>query len=238
MLTRKTLSLNDCDIKFTPNPNQKTVCQFSGYASVFNGFDSYGDTILPGAYGTVIKSIQAGAARMPKMFINHKSWDLPVGKWLNLQEDADGLRAEGELTLGNPTAQALKASMEHGTVDGLSIGFRLSPEDTEMVETEDKKTRLIKNISELVEISVVTFPADDEARVDLTSVKSALETITDIRDFEHFLRDAGGFSKSLAKAVASQARRIFVQNDSVSALELPIDLQRLIAANLRNSTLL
>ena len=235
MLTRKTLSLNDCDIKFSASDSKKPICKFSGYASVFNGMDSYGDTILPGAYDTVIKSIQTGSARMPKMFVNHKSWDLPVGKWLNLSEDSEGLKAEGELTLGNPNAEALKASLEHGTVDGLSIGFRLEPGDTEVLESDSQKIRVIKNISELVEISVVTFPADDEARVDLTSVKSALETINDIRDFENFLRDAGGFSKSLAKAVASQAKRIFVQNDSVSALELPVELRHLIAANLKNS---
>jgi hypothetical protein len=30
-----------------------------------------------------------------------------------------------------------------------------------------------------------------------------------VRQFEEFLRDAGGFSKSLAAAIAGKARRIF-----------------------------
>jgi HK97 family phage prohead protease len=238
MLLHKSLSLNNCDIKLKAQNSQDPFCKFSGYASTFNGVDSYGDTILPSAYDSVIKSIANGSAQMPKMFINHKAWDLPIGKWISLSKDENGLKAEGELTLGNPQSQAIKASLEHGTIDGLSIGFRLNPDDVEMIDQEDQKIRLIKNISELVEVSVVTFPADNEARVDLSSVKSALEMINDIRDFENFLRDAGGFSKSLAKATASQAKRIFAHRDDESAIEdikLPIEIQRLIAENLSYS---
>ena len=53
-------------------------------------------------------------------------------------------------------------------------------------------------------------PADSAARIDLSSVKSAEleESIGDletIRDFERFLRDAGGLSKGLAEALVSRA---------------------------------
>ena len=41
MLVKKTLQLSNCDIKI-----QGDAGQFSGYASVFGGVDSYGDTIL------------------------------------------------------------------------------------------------------------------------------------------------------------------------------------------------
>ena len=239
MLLHKSLSLSNCDIQFKKRDREDPFCKFSGYASTFGGVDTYGDTILPKAYEAVIQSIASGTAPMPKMFMNHKSWDLPIGKWTSLSTDEHGLKAEGELTLGNPQSQALKASLEHGTVDGLSIGFRLSPGDVETINQDDQKIRVIKNISELVEVSVVTFPADSEARVDLSSVKSALELINDIRDFENFLRDAGGFSKSLAKAVASQAKRIFSHRDDEAALEelqqLPIEVRQLIAANLSHS---
>jgi HK97 family phage prohead protease len=238
MLLHKSLSLNNCDIKLSPRNAEDPFCKFSGYASTFNGVDSYGDTVLPEAYDTVIKSLGDRSIAYPKMFVNHKSWDLPIGKWTSLTKDEHGLKVEGELTLGNPQSQAVKASLEHGTIDGLSIGYRLNPDDVEMVDGKDQKIRLIKNISELVEVSVVTFPADQEARVDLSSVKSALETINDIRDFENFLRDAGGFSKSLAKAVASQAKRLFSHRDDEIALEemqLPIEVRQLIAANLSHS---
>jgi HK97 family phage prohead protease len=228
MLKHKTLNLENCSLKFAGNG----AGTFSGYASVFGGVDSYNDTILPGAYKSVIERIQEGAARMPKMFINHRSWELPVGKWTKAYEDEKGLFMEGELTPGNPQAAIVKAAMQHDTVDGLSIGYTLSADDVDYLDKDGEKIRVIKNISDLAEVSIVTFPADDSARVDLSSVKSALDGIESIKDLEDFLREAGGFSKSLATATASRAKRIFTQRES-EELQLPQDLQQIIAANLK-----
>lgn len=178
------------DLKFVAEKGK-----FSGYASVFDGVDSYGDTVLKGAFNRVIEN-----GRIPKMFENHKSWELPIGKWSMMSEDSIGLMVEGEFTPNHSKADMVRSSMLHGTMDGLSIGFRMTRDDYDMVDGR----RIIKNVSELVEISVVTFPADDSARVDLTSVKSELDNLTTVADFEDFLREAGGFSKGLA--IASVAR--------------------------------
>lgn len=224
MLKTKTLLLNDVGLKFKGADGGT----FSGYASVFGGVDSYRDTIMPGAYKQVLDLIKAGAMRMPKMFINHKSWEMPVGKWTLMEEDEKGLYVEGEFTPGNPEAAVAKAALHHNTVDGLSIGYSLSSEDVEFRDD----IRVIKNISKLHEISVVTYPADDDARIE--SVKSALELVKDIRDLEDFLRDAGGFSKTLAAATAGHCKRIFARSDS-DVMQLPKDLAALIAANLDNA---
>lgn len=230
MTLRKHITLTDVQLKFASG-NAGT---FSGYASVFGGVDSYSDTILPGAYKSVIERIMAGVARMPKMFVNHRAWELPIGKWTSIVEDEKGLRVEGELTPGNPQAAIVKAALEHQTVDGMSIGYSLSAEDVDYVEKGGERIRIIKSIASLPEISIVTYPADDSARVDLASVKSALEDIETIRDFEDFLREAGGFSKSLATATASRAKRIFTRSES-EVLELPKDLAAIIAANLQSA---
>lgn len=193
-MERKLLALDATEIRFSGSK----AGTFEGYASVFGGVDSYGDTIVRGAFANAIKG------KTPKMFFNHRSFELPVGKWTSVTEDSKGLLVSGELTPGLPNAQAVKAAMEHGTIDGLSIGFRMTPEDYDMTD----KGRVIKNISELVEVSVVTFPADSAARVDMESVKSAIEGVESLADFERFLRDAGGFSKSVATALVSKARSI------------------------------
>lgn len=218
---QKTLSLSDAELKFA-----KGDASFEGYASVFNGLDSYGDTILPGAFDGAIKMARRG--RMPKMFANHRAWEMPIGKWIDLKADDKGLYVRGEFTPGNPQADIVRAAMLHGTVDGLSVGFRMSPEDYEIVD--DKSQRVIKNISELVEISAVTFPADDAARVDLTSVKHELETIETIKDFEDFLREAGGFSKGLAMAVAARARKLFAAGEPSGEMDAKAtaELERLL----------
>lgn len=199
-MLRKTLSLNDCDIKLAGGEGR-----FSGYASVFGGVDSYGDTIVKGAYEYTLKK-----NGKPKMFLQHDSWSLPIGKWLVAKEDDHGLFVEGELTPGLSKAQDTYAALKHGTLDGLSIGYMLKAGDYE--ELADG-TRLIKRVTDLIEVSPVVFPADDAARVDLASVKSDLEQIETIRDFERFLRDAGGLSKGLTEALVSRAKIVFARGE-------------------------
>lgn len=194
-MERKLLALDAAEIKFS---GSKTGL-FEGYASVFGGVDSYGDTIVRGAFDKVIR-----AGVQPKMFWNHRSWELPIGKWTTLTEDDKGLKVSGEFTTGSPQAAAVEAAVKHGTVDGLSIGFRIGKDDYEVTD----KGRLIKSVSELVEVSVVTFPADSAARVDMESVKFALDGVESLADMERFLRDAGGFSKAVATALVSKARSI------------------------------
>lgn len=182
---------------------------FEGYASVFGGIDSYGDTIARGAYAYTLKN-----NAQPKMFFNHDSYSLPIGKWTKLSEDDHGLHVAGELTAGNSFASDVAAALAHGTVDGLSIGYRLKPTDYETLESGG---RLIKRVSQLSEVSVVTYPADNAARVDLESVKSEIEALTSLRDFEDFLRDAGKFSKGLASALAARMKFLLLGDPEVEA---------------------
>jgi len=224
-MQHKTLPLNNVELKFAQSGST-----FEGYASTFGGIDSYDDTILPGAYKSVIEAIKVGSARAPKMFVNHRSFELPVGRWDHLEEDSKGLIIRGEFTPGMSKAEEVKASLKHGTVDGLSIGYSLKDGDAEYVESNGSKIRVIKNISSLPEVSVVTFPADDSARVDLASVKSTLESIEDFKTLEDFLREVGGFSKSLATATVSRAKRIITRSDS--EFQIPDELRRIIAENL------
>jgi uncharacterized protein len=197
MLVQKTLNFNDVELKLDGDS-----WKFSGYASKFGGVDSYGDTILKGAFAETI------AKTMPKMFYQH-DWDVPVGKWLTAKEDDIGLFVEGELTKGHSRAADVYASMKHGTLDGLSIGGYLKKGDYD----ESESGRKINKWSSLVEVSAVVFPADGAARIQ--TVKSgelheAINEIDTIREFERFLRDAGGLSKSAAVALTARAKQILL----------------------------
>ncbi|MGV8925016.1 MAG: HK97 family phage prohead protease [Ewingella sp.] len=180
----KTLSFDQTEIKFTGDGKQGI---FEGYASVFNNTDSDGDIILPGAF----KNALASQTRKVAMFFNHKTWDLPVGKWDALEEDSKGLLVRGQLTPGHSGAADLKAAMQHGTVEGMSVGFSVSKDDYSM----GTSGRIFKNVAALREISVCTFPANEMAGV--SAMKSA-EGIETIRDVENWLRDSVGLSKSQA----------------------------------------
>jgi len=187
----KRLALEIVDIKF--GEDERT---FSGYAAKFNGVDSYGDTVDPGAFKSTLKARN----RPVRMRWNH--FGPVIGKWTEIYEDEKGLFVKGELTAGHSTADDVYASMKHGSVDGLSIGYRV------IDEYKKDGIRHLKKI-DLVEVSVVEEPADLGAKVE--QVKHQDELITEInslKDAESFLREAGGFSRSIATKFVSRLKHV------------------------------
>lgn len=204
MLIRKHLSLDDVNLKLEGDTGR-----FAGYASVFGGVDSNGDTIVKGAFDYTLRT-----NGKPKMFLEH-SWAtgasgaglLPIGKFDVAKEDDHGLYLEGSLTPGMSLSADVRAAMKHGTIDGLSIGGFVKKGDYE----ETKTGRVIRKWSHLVEVSVVSMPADSAARIEAGSIKSsdmaeAIDEIDSIRTLERFLRDAGGLSKGAATALVARAK--------------------------------
>lgn len=181
---------------------------FEGYASTFGNVDGGGDTIMKGAYTDTLKS-----NGLPKMFFNHDSYAVPIGKWIKAVEDDYGLLLTGEFTPGNTLGQEVRAALKHGTVDSMSIGYSLKKGDFD--ETDNGRT--IRKVVNLVETSIVTFPMDKFATVDLSSVKAyadQIKSMETIKEFELFLRDAGGFSKGAAQALTARAKVLFTLRDA------------------------
>ena len=211
-MERKRLDFDAVEIKL--KDESKGI--FEGYASVFDGVDSYGDTIVRGAYKKTLENRQ----RLPQMLYNHdRNWI--IGKWVEMSEDSKGLYVKGELTPGHSISSDVYASMKHGTLDGMSIGYRVPKGGME--ETDD--VRVLKQI-DLIEVSVVTTPADDHARIQLDSVKSRFERIVTIRDVEDFLRDEGNFSKAAAQAFISRFKGVLSES-------APVDVTDAVLATLR-----
>lgn len=181
----KQLALAQTELKFNG-----AAFAFSGYASVFGGVDSYGDTIEQGAYKNTLENRE----RPIRMRWNH--YGEVIGKWMTIREDERGLYVEGELTPGHSKAQDVFASLKHGAIDGLSIGYRVKA-----FNQIDNDRRLLKEI-DLIEISVVEEPADLSARI--SEVKSALEKAESLKEIENLLRDVGGFSRVDAKHLVSK----------------------------------
>lgn len=185
----KHLDINAAGLKFAENGRE-----FSGYASVFGGVDAYGDSIVKGAYEETLKNRE----RPIRMRWNH--FGPVVGKWIEMKEDSTGLFVRGELTPGHSVAENVYASMKHGAVDGMSIGYRVRDS-----EQKDGVTYL-KEI-ELVEISVVEEPADLGAVIgDVKHYRELIDQIETLKDAETFLREAGGFSRATATALVSRLK--------------------------------
>lgn len=180
----KELSLQQTQVKMGAEGN----LTFSGYASVFGGLDSYGDTVVPGAYKTTLENRE----RPVQLRWNH--YGPVIGKFTDIYEDEKGLFVEGELTKGHSTAEDAAALLRHGAISGLSIGY--SVKDSE----QDGVIRKLKDI-ELYEISVVESPADNNAHI--SSIKSAEK----LKDIEAVLRSKG-FSQKEATEIVAQVKKI------------------------------
>lgn len=170
-----------------------------GYGSVFGVLDNYDDVIAPGAF---IASLQAhtAACTMPAMLYQHDA-TMPIGIWIDMVEDAKGLRIKGRLALDTVKGAEVYALLKMGALSGLSIGF-VSKQWAYDRETD---VRTLTEV-ELWEVSLVTFPANEAARI--TGVKAAdVAGIKTVRQAEQSLRDAG-FSSDAAKAFIAEVKRI------------------------------
>jgi len=178
-----------------------------GYGSVFGVRDNYDDVIAKGAFIQSLKDHKA-AGTMPAMLWQHDA-DKPIGVWTEMVEDEKGLRIKGQLAMETVKGKEAHALLKMGALNGLSIGFM----SKEWAYDRDTEVRTLTAI-DLWEVSLVTFPANEKARV--TNVKSADE-LQAPKDAEKVLRDAG-FSKSDATAFVSRVMRMGeVRSDSANS---------------------
>lgn len=177
---------------------------FAGYGSVFNLVDSYADVVQPGAFRESLKG-WAKRGGLPSMLWQHK-FDEPLGVYTKMEEDEHGLYLEGRLLIDDdPLARRAYAHLKAGSLTGLSIGYSIPPGGGEW--DNGAGVYRLKQV-DLWEVSLVTFPANDAARVE--TVKNALQGP---RQFEKFLRDAG-LSRTEAKAVMAEGYKGISQRDA------------------------
>jgi hypothetical protein len=121
-----------------------------------------------------------------------------TGAYESVKEDERGLFVEGMLLVKDVAlAREAFALMKSGVVTGLSIGYWVRE------SSFDEKTgiRTLTRV-DLEEVSVVTMPANDEARIDAIKLKLAHGGLPTLPEFERLLRDSG-FSRSQAATVAA-----------------------------------
>lgn len=158
-----------------------------GYGSTFGEMDRGYDVMEKGAFA---KSLEQ---RTPKMLWGHDFKEPPIGNWVDAKEDDHGLLLRGQINLDMQKGREVHSALKNKSVDGLSVGF------IDIVsEISEAGVRHIKEV-ELFEVSVVTFPMNESARVD--AVKALVDSgqITK-RQMEGLLRDVG-LSVKQAKAL-------------------------------------
>jgi uncharacterized protein len=141
------------DFKFSLVGEMSDEGRFNGHASVFNGIDSYNDTVEPGAFKKTLKENKS----FPLLWSHNPGEPLGV---IAGEEDKKGLAIEGDLNMEVAAAREKRALVKQGAVRGLSIGY-------EAVKWDFDRTENVRHLKEikLWEISIVTFPADRAARI-------------------------------------------------------------------------
>ena len=200
---KKSESCFECPVELKAmDGEEENKGMFEGYASVFNNADLGNDVILSGAF---TKSLKKTGAKGVKLLYQHKA-DMPIGVFESIEEDKRGLKVRGKLALQTQMGHEAYELMKMGALDGLSIGFRVSPKG-QSYDAKGKR-RMIKEV-ELMEISLVTFPMNPKAKI--RSVKGDEFTI---REWENGLRDGFHLSRSEAKMAAKAVHDAFNQRDA------------------------
>lgn len=165
------------DLKRSTNPGG-----FEGYGSVFWNIDKHGDVILPGAFrDSLPRFLDEGF--MGGVGHDH---DRPAGRFVKAYEDNRGLFVEGRFSDVTSGKEARTLLMDR-VVQKLSVGLDREGMETSQVSANQlkamwekagykpnadderrlkgrKSIRLIHKAS-LKEVSPVTIPANDEARI-------------------------------------------------------------------------
>lgn len=198
---------------------------FEGYGSVFGNVDAYGDVIEPGAFSAYLADAQSGKQAWPAMLLQHGGYGMtaddlmPAGVWTSLAEDGKGLKSAGTLAdiQKSRDAYTLMQMKPRPAIDGLSIGFYVKAFEPRS-KPEDPRRRITK--IDLVEISLVTFPANGKARV--TGVKSIGETERDIEGW--LMRDAGLSRREARIAINQGFKALIGKQDAAGELDALADI--------------
>lgn len=219
------------ECKFADNDNTGT---FEGYAATFGNVDHGGDVIVKGAFKRSLKEWK-GRGKLPKMLVQHGGWGmsdrdgLPVGKWESMSEDESGLYVKGRLiNLDTDLGKRLYGCLREGEIDKMSIGYRARTYT--LGTTSEEPRRTLKEI-DLFEVSLVTFPMNDEASI--TSVKSFAEI--SIRDVERALVSGmlPPLSEDEAKALLAGGFKSLCQERDARAEDVD-ELKALILRNINS----
>ena len=137
-----------------------------------------------GWYDEIIESgaLDNTDLRDVRFLVNHDTSKIPLARSRNnngnstmlLSVDSEGMKIKVMLdTENNQEARALYSAVQRGDISGMSFMFSVRDEEWDDLDS-DHPIRHIKDISTVVEVSAVTFPAYESTEINARS-KEALD---------------------------------------------------------------
>lgn len=157
-------------------------------------------------------ALDSADLRDVRFLVNHDLSKIPLARSRNnnanstmqLMVDDKGMAIRVNLDIkNNSEARNLYSAIERGDISGMSFMFRVDDEEWSELES-DHPTRHIRKISNVVEVSAVTFPAYEDTEISvrnkeaLDSAKLALENAK--RSQQQTLESESRSELELAKA--------------------------------------
>lgn len=145
-----------------------------------------------------------------RFLVNHDTSRIPLARsrrnngnsTMLLSTDEAGMFIEVWLdTANNAEARALYSAVSRGDITGMSFMFAVREDEWSGLETEHP-TRRIKDISTVVEVSAVTFPAYESTQINARSneaLDSARETLEKAREIRAEIPLESGASSEAAE---------------------------------------
>src|SRR5574343_328580 len=162
-----------------------------GLASAFSMTpDRQGDRVAPGAFTKTIKA-HADLGLMPSMLWQHTP-EKVIGRWTDMRETAKGLEVTGQLNLKTTAGRDAFEHVSAGDARCLSIGYATTAGGRTY---EGNGVYTLTEIN-LIEVSIVSAPADTNARIFEAKNLGSKAQLADL------LRDIG-LSKAAATRIAA-----------------------------------
>ena len=158
----------------------------SGMPIVFNQSTDIGgfwsESIEPSA-------IDEETLRDVRLLVNHDFNGIPLARsrrntknsTMRLSIEADGVSMEADLDESNPKARELYSAVERGDVSGMSFAFLVDGDKWDDLDSDYPK-RTITHISEIFEVSAVTWPAYEQTSITSRSLDSGKESLAQARE--------------------------------------------------------
>lgn len=180
----KVASKKDLKKELGVDPSTLPDGYIAGWAST-SAKDRVSDVVIMGAFDEAISTRGLTGPEGIKLLVQHDH-DRPAGHIVKLEQRAGGLWIEAQLNLAISWSNDMyHAAKSQGGLN-FSIGYRLTENGFRFVDQGDESYWELSKI-DLFEVSVVTFPCNDEAQMLFIKGISDETTFETVADYEKAL---------------------------------------------------
>jgi len=190
-----------CDLSFSPIKLSDNLPDgyIAGIASTPDT-DSHGHKVMAKAFDDSIRQKGLSGTSGVQLLIGH-DWNKVGGKITKLQTANDNLLLEAQLYLDVGYVKDIHTVLKHNGGLNFSVGFKLEEfEFNDVMEDEDDPWLIVQK-GDLMEVSIVTFPSQKQAKMTFVKTASA-DPVVELDTFAAFERAimADGLCKSRNEA--------------------------------------